>query len=256
MKPSLSLFYSRSLWSLQRSICAEANGRSYPNVHCQSSGKVNSSCSDRKRQNFRKGKATKQTKVKAWNGKSQALFVPAAGYQNSDYLELVEESMVRKGSTTLTNKNGNTTKMESLGSCLKKAGDIQSPWRYRAGKAGLDQMREVQRNSCMDQMLIPAWKQPVRKKPGWILCKIMNFSQSRAVLHIATLLNWRSQDRFMVPSNHSLSFTNYSVFLMVLGSFIAVRHFTVFRYGFNNWVGSHDAANCSQCGDIEIFSAL
>lgn len=63
---------------------------------------------------------------------------------------------------------------------------------------------------------------------------IVSFGQSRAVLHIATPLSWRPQDRFMVPSNHSLSFTNYSVFLMVLKGFTALGHFTVFRRHFNN----------------------
>lgn len=40
--------------------------------------------------------------------------------------------------------------------------------------------------------------------------------------HTATPVSWRPQDRFMMPSNHSLSFNNYSVFLMALKDFTAL----------------------------------
>lgn len=86
----------------------------------KSSGRANSFCLDPKRQNSRRSKATKQTKAKPRNGQTQAFFVPVSGCWRFNYLELVQESMFRKGSTTMRNKN-------ALKSCLEKASDIQSP---------------------------------------------------------------------------------------------------------------------------------
>lgn len=74
---------------------------------------------------------------------------------------------------------------------------------------------------------------PKKKKKRLILHNV-SFNQSRPVHDIATTVIWRHQYRFMVLSNHSLRFTNYSVCLMVLKGFAAVRHFIVFRHGFNN----------------------
>lgn len=87
--------------------------------------------------------------------------------------------------------------------------------------------KKAKNNTCMETDC-------QKKKKKRLILHNVSFNQSRPVHDIATTVIWRHQYRFMVLSNHSLRFTNYSVCLMVLKGFAAVRHFIVFRHGFNN----------------------
>lgn len=75
-------------------------------------------------------------------------WVPRAG------LELAQKSMIKKGLTTMKNKNGNTAKIEVLRSCLEKAGNMQSTLNIKNKNGGTRPNEEVQRNSFTDQMFI------------------------------------------------------------------------------------------------------